>query len=115
MVSESKTRCESTEDLISAIEELNNGETPVDKNWIVGSLDIEALYPSLDVAICAEIAGNELYASAIQFNNLQWKEIVLYLRFMLSDDEICDKDLVKYCPQRQSRKLVKLTKHWYQK
>ena len=104
MVSESKTHCESTEDLISAIEELNNGETPVDKNWIVGSLDIEALYPSLDVAICAEIAGNELYASAIQFNNLQWKEIVLYLRFMLSDDEICDKGLEKYSPQRQSRR-----------
>ena len=50
----------------------------MEENWIVGSLDIEALFPSLDVSVCAEIAGRVLFESTIEFRNLQWKEIMMY-------------------------------------
>ena len=105
LISESKTQCSSTQELLSAIDALNENEnTLVEENWIVGSLDIEALFPSLDVAVCAEIAGRVLFESTIEFRNLQWKEIMMYLRFMLTDEELEQKGLQGYTPQRKTRR-----------
>ena len=41
------THCNSTRELINEFERVNEGI--VENNWIVGSLDIDALYPSLDI------------------------------------------------------------------
>ena len=55
------TDCDSTEDLLAEFERVNNGE--VHENWVVGSLDVEALYPSLDIDECAKVIGNVLHDS----------------------------------------------------
>ena len=41
------TQCENTEDLVSTIEEANSIE--LNRNHIIGSMDVNALYPSLDI------------------------------------------------------------------
>ena len=99
LIPENDTHCDSTEDLLAEIENVNNNE--VNPNWKVGSLDIEALYPSLDIPKCSEIIIQELYNSDIQIKNINWKEVMLYLRYMLNDDQIKSKGLWQYCPTRK--------------
>ena len=76
----------------------------MNERHVVGSLDIEALYPSLDIEKCAGIVNEKLYESEITFANLQWKEIMLYLRFMLTDKQLRDKGLYIHAPKRKSRR-----------
>ena len=85
------THCDSTEDLLAEIETLNNQS--VNPNWKVGSLDIVALYPSLNIPKCGEIIGRELYKSSIHIKNINWKEVMLYLRYVLNDQQLKDKQL----------------------
>ena len=73
------TQCNSTQDSIEEISELNKGE--VDKDWIVCSLDVEALYPSLDIQECAKVIEQQLLESPFEVIGLNWVEIALYLRF----------------------------------
>ena len=52
------TQCNSTEELIRETEQLN--AQTIEKNWIVCSLDVEALYPSLDIKECAKVIEERL-------------------------------------------------------
>ena len=105
LVPESETHCDSTASLRSALDELNDDDDlTIDNEWIIGSLDIEALYPSLDIDVCAGIANMVLYNSGIKFNDLKWKEIMLYLRYMLTDNQLRRKQLDSYAPVRRTRR-----------
>ena len=107
LVSESETQCDSTETLLYGFKELNDDEdVEIPERWIIGSLDIEALYPSLDIDVCAAITNMILFNSGIQFKDLQWKEIVLYLRYMLTDEQVRGKRLAEYTPERRTRRGV---------
>ena len=99
LLPDNSTYCDSTEDLLAEIENLNNDE--VNTNWEIGSLDIEALYPSLDIPKCAEVVSQELYKSDIEIKNINWKEVMLYLRYMLDDNKIRKKGLWRFCPKRR--------------
>ena len=82
---------------------LNDDEDEViNKRWIVGSLDIEALYPSLDIDVCAGITSRVLCDSYLQFQNLQWREIMLYLRHMMTDAQMEMNNMVRYAPERRT-------------
>ena len=98
LIPPSNTQCNSTEDLIAQIAEVNNGE--VDKEWIVCSLDVEALYPSLDIKECANVIEQKLLKSSYLIKGLNWTEIALYLKFHLTDEEINENDLEEFCPTR---------------
>ena len=103
LVPQSETQCDSTASLRSALDELNDDEDlQIDDEWVIGSLDIEALYPSLDINVCASITNMVLYNSGIKFKDLQWREIMLYLRYMLTDREIQRKQLDNYTPVRRT-------------
>ena len=93
-----KYECDATDVLLNSFEIIN--ETPVNPNWNVGSLDVTALYPSLDIGNCAKVIGCRIYNSKIKFLNLQWKEIVLYLKYHLSMDE-CTDEMKRYIPCRK--------------
>ena len=95
----SETQCNSTEELLAKIEEVNRGE--VSEDWVVGSTDIVSLYPSLDVKRCAKVIRNELYASNLVFRNLMWKEIALYLVYNIGTEELTEYGLAEYCPTRR--------------
>ena len=78
-----------------------NKERTVDSQWVVASLDIVSLYPSIDVKRCAAVVRMCLYESELVFDQLVWKEIALYLRYNLTDQEIEEKDLKNICPRRR--------------
>ena len=101
LVPHNDTHCDSTEDLLAEIETLNN-TAEVNPRWKVGSLDIEALYPSLDISKCAEIITKELYEGEITIKNIEWKEVMLYLRYMWDDNKLRSKDLWEYTPMRRN-------------
>ena len=68
------------------------------------SLDVEALYPSLDIGECAKVIEQKLRNSQFEVKGLNWVEIALYLKFQLTDEEIRQNNLEDYCPTRLSRK-----------
>ena len=102
LVENEKTHCWSTNDLLDEIERLNEGR--IDEEWIVASLDIDALYPSLDIKECTKSILRKLFESDIVFENLQWIDIVLYLRYRMNDEEWEKKEYREYCPTRKTKK-----------
>ena len=50
---------------------------------------------------CGKVIRNQLYGSNMVFRDLQWKEIVLYLRYHMTDSELTDYVLKGYCPRRR--------------
>ena len=101
LIPHNDTLCDSTEDLLAEIETINNSDN-VNPRWKIGSLDIEALYPSLDIPKCAEIVTQMLYESEIQIKNIKWKEAMLYIRYMWNDDQIRSENLWEYTPKRRN-------------
>ena len=93
--------CENTEDLLSSIKELNDSE--VRGNIIVGSLDVKALYPSLDVDFTAEIVSQAFFDSDFNVEGVNGAELGLYLSLNLTENELNELDLLKYCPTRKSK------------
>ena len=71
---------------------------------MVGSLDVEALYPSLDITRCAKVVGRKLYESDLKFTNLNWKEIALYLVFHMTEEELQEEQIRESCPRRRSNR-----------
>ena len=58
--------CESTEDILAEITDVNkNCETGKTDKLVVGSLDVKALCPSLDVNFTAERVADEFYSSPV--------------------------------------------------
>ena len=102
LVGNESTHCWSTDDLINEIEKLN--EEIVDEEWIVASLDVDALYPSLDIEKCTKSIVRKMNESEIVFEGLQWKEIALYLRYHMNDEEIEQTEYKKFCPVRRTKK-----------
>ena len=90
------THCGSKEDMVKAIKKLNKGE--VDENWIVGRLDVNSLYPSLNVDRCVEVVKEKFYQSELVFVDLEWKEVALYLKYHMTDNEIRTVGLRDYVP-----------------
>ena len=93
------TQCESTDELLREFEVVNRGD--VDEGVAVGSLDVESLYPSLDISKCARIVGMKLLNSELEFENLNWKEIALYIRYQYDDEELKKRGIIKFCPLRK--------------
>ena len=71
---------------------------------MVGSLDVESLYPSLDITRCAKVVSRKLYESDLKFTDLNWKEIALYLVFHLSEEELQEEQIREACPRRRSNR-----------
>ena len=72
------TACDSTEDMLAAISESNIKVENTRKDISIGSADVKALYPSLDIPFTIKIVCEELYASDISFEGLDSEELGLY-------------------------------------
>ena len=97
------TVCQSTEDMIAAINKTNS-QHELGKNTIVGSLDVKALYPSLDIDYTVQVVSNEFYDSGIEIENMDYEELGLYLALNLKSEELRLKHLETVCPVKKSRR-----------
>lgn len=100
LTKEEETNCSSTEELLSRIEEVNRARD-ADPRWIVGSLDVKSLYPSLDIEFCRVVVACAMLESDIQYQNLKWCEIALYLRYNMDIEDLEAEGLNEWCPRRR--------------
>lgn len=100
LIAQGNTQCQSTDELLSKFERVNR-EKDADPRWIIGSLDVVSLYPSLDIDVCTVVVALALIESDIQFEKLRWSEIGLYLRYNMSLEELENEGLEEWCPKRR--------------
>ena len=101
LIKESVDVCESTEDLLSRIRECNQQQN-LDK-CIVGSMDVKALYPSIDIKFSVEKCEQMLCESSIEFRHIDINELGLFLSLTTSKEELETKNIYNYCPTRNSK------------
>ena len=98
-----ETTCENTEELLANIEELNNSRSERKGEIVVGSLDVKALYPSLDVDHAAEIVEKMLLESDLEFDGINSKELGLYLSLTYDERDLETMNIKEYCPSRKKK------------
>ena len=97
-----KTICSSTEELLAEVEKLN--EEGLDDTMIIGSMDVEALYPSLDIDFTIEKVCELMYESSAKYEGVNIKELGLYLSLVMDDDELRERGIDAGCPKRRHRR-----------
>ena len=96
------TVCDSTEDMLAGIRQANESGR-IRKGTVIGSLDVRALYPSLDLAHTVETAAEEFHKSDVEIEGIDDEELGLYLSLNRSAEYLRDKGIDEYCPKRRSR------------
>ena len=64
---------------------------------------MDALYPSLDIEKCTAVIVERLIESEMLFDNLEWKEIGMYLKYHMENEEIERKGYTRFCPKWKVR------------
>ena len=100
---ESNTVCTSSEDLIAKINELNASGS-LNKNCVIGSMDVKSLYPNLDITSVIEVVGQEFYVSDLVIEGVDYEEVGLYIALGRSREYIRKKKLTAVCPTRRSNR-----------
>ena len=95
------TNCDSTITLLNEIERVNRSGK-VRGDTIIGSLDIDALYPSLNIDVCARVFRDKLFHSTLVFPGLSWKDVALYLKYNISEEELVAESIFQYCPKKRT-------------
>ena len=89
----STSECDSTEDMIAAMEKTNEEiKTQKIKDTVAVSTDVKALYPSITKKEGGAIVRKMMLESEVVVKGFDWKEAALYLTLVLKDD---DPELVK--------------------
>ena len=90
--------CDSTEDLLYRIEKCNQEEDIT--NSIIGSFDVDALYPSLDIKFSIEKCVELISEFEFEFRHFDIEETGLYLAMNIKRDVLQNEGLMDYCPTR---------------
>ena len=96
---EQETICDSTEHMIAAIQKANN-EYGNNKKLVIGSMDVKALYPSLDIDFTTDIVCEEFFNSEVKIENVDYAEVGLYLRLNRDEKYLKDCNIEDLCPKR---------------
>ena len=93
----------STEDFLNNIENLNSkirkGEID-DQDLVIGSLDVENLYGSINTKKASEICRKKVLKSPMKFSNINWRWALIYLALTLSAHERVEQKLQQVMPKR---------------
>ena len=97
---DTSTVCMSTEELKAEIDKVNMSIGS--KEIIIGSMDVKALYPSLDIPFTIDKVCEIINESTLQFENLWYDEISLYLAVNLTCEELTEYGLQEICHTRET-------------
>lgn len=98
LIGDAEEVCDSTEDLLHRIEDCNQRKNL--DNCIIASMDIEALYPSIDIDVAAEKCSDLLLESDITFDQVDCEELGRLFKFICTDVDL--QRFEQYCPSRIS-------------
>ena len=95
----STTSCESTKDLLSQVS-LANCRKNLDKA-IIGSMDVKALYPSINVDFAVERCLEIIKESDTEFNNIDTDELGLFIALTSTKENPVPTAVQNLCPTRE--------------
>ena len=102
MNKDNTTSCMSTEEMAAEIERVNCLE--VHDTFIVGSADVKALYPSLDISFTIDIVCEEFRNSIVTIKGIDYTEVGLYLALHLDVQQLRRLCIQNVCPTRKHKK-----------
>jgi hypothetical protein len=94
--------CLSTEELLAGIQSVNSKY--LTDEIVVGSADVKALYPSLDIDFTVEKVCEVFYHSDTTVNGIDVDELGLYLSLNYEEQYLRDKGILEYCPTRKTNR-----------
>ena len=71
---------------------------------MVGSLDVEALYPSTDVHQASKIVKDRIMKSPLKFKNIDYRWALIYVALTQTPEEQSKSDILELLPTRRSSK-----------
>ena len=80
----------STEDFLSKVEDINekiNRGEVLPESMVVGSLDVEALYPSIKTMEAGRIARDCIQKSSLKLEGIDYRWALVYLALTMSNAE----------------------------
>ena len=89
-------------------EKIKKGEI-APKDLMVGSLDVESLYPSIDTKVAAKVCRDRVKNSKLSFLGIDYQWALLYLSVTMSPAEIVDAKLQGVLPRRNNKQGRKST------
>ena len=99
---EADTVATNTEEMMAAFQDINAKE--ITNEILVGSADVKALYPSLEINHTAEIVSKVFYESDYNIEEVNNRELSLYLALNLRKEELEKENISKFCHKRKSSK-----------
>ena len=101
VIQQAKHPCNSTEDMLSRVRMVN--ETVDLRNCVIGSMDVKALYPSIDIDFAVEKCVEMIVESGVTFKNVNTDELGLYLALTVERSEIEKEKLTEYAATRKKK------------
>ena len=103
------TKCDSTEDMLRSIQDANVyiNSRGVGRVHIM-SMDVRALYPSLEVVRCRQIIEEVVEDSDIKQTNFNWKEVAKYLAVVYTPEQLSTAGLMNVIPVKVKKSKVTL-------
>ena len=91
-----------TEEMLAGFTKLNDSH--VTEDIVVGSADVKALYPSLDISFTVEMVCEVFHTSGVKVVGLNAEELGLYLSLNRSEAELRDQGLLRFRPRRKTNR-----------
>ena len=80
--------------MLSRVKRIN--ETVDLSNCVIGSMDVKALYPSIDIDFAVEKCVKMIVRSKMKFENVNTEELGLYLSLTVGKTELGKENLTMY-------------------
>ena len=74
----------------------------LEEGYIIGSMDVKSLYPSLDIQHTIQVVCEMFEASTIDVEGIDFEEISFYIGITMNQNEINRLGLTNACPKRKS-------------
>ena len=94
-IEEAEEPCNSTEDFLTRIEIMNEADL---EGYVIGSMDVAALYPSMDIEFSVDKSVELIRESQVQFDEVNYDELGLYLVLCVEEEQLRQENLLQYCP-----------------
>ena len=94
--------CLNTEEMLAEFKQLNDSQ--VTEDIVVGSVDVKALYPSLDIAFPVAKVCEISHTISVQVVGVNAEELGLYLALNRTEAELRDVGLLQFCPRRRTNR-----------
>ena len=104
-----ETECRSSEQMKAEFEEYNKLERSIKKECCIVSMDVKALYPSMEWNEIEKSVREMVENSERDIENVNWIEVGKYLAVIMSEEEIEREGLRRVIPERRGETNRKIT------